>query len=144
MSGLSDEQISELRDAFSLFDLNGRGTVPAKTVKNVLRAVGLNPMMEDLQKMEKDLGKDPVNFDSFLTLYVSFDKKPKVGIEEFIEGLRAFDRDQDGTVSTAELRNILVSLGDTLTQDDADTILSLADNHGTIEYEKLISKVMSN
>lgn len=144
MSGLSDEQISELRDAFSLFDLQGRGTVPPKTVKNVLRAVGLNPMMEDIQKMEKDLGKNPVSFDAFLTLYVAFDKKPKVGMPEFIEGLRAFDRDQDGTVSTAELRNILVSLGDTLTQDDADTIVSLVDNHGTIEYEKLIAKVMSN
>ncbi|KXJ26877.1 Myosin-2 essential light chain [Exaiptasia diaphana] len=137
---LSDEQIAELQDAFSLFDLNGRGKVPAKKVKDILRAVGLNPMMDDIQKMEKDLGKESVSFDSFLTLYVAFDKKPKIGMEEFIEGLRAFDKDQDGTVSAAELRNILVSLGDTLTQEDADTIIALGDNHGSVEYEKLIKK----
>ncbi|KAK3744436.1 hypothetical protein QZH41_003178 [Actinostola sp. cb2023] len=135
--------MSDLRDAFSLFDHSGSGTVPAKTIKNVLRAVGLNPMLEDIQKMEKDLGKDPVSFDAFLTLYVAFDKKPKVGMAEFIEGLRAFDKDQDGTMSSAELRNLLVSLGDQLNPDDADTIVALQDSHGTIEYEKLIQKVTS-
>lgn len=144
MSSLSEEQILELRDAFSLFDRDGRGSISPKTVVDVLRSVGLNPMMEDIEKMEKELGKKPVSFDSFLTLYVSFNKKPKVVMEEFIEGLRAFDKDMDGTMSAAMLRNLLVSLGDKLTPEQADTIVALQDDRGTIEYEKLVHKVMDN
>ncbi|EDO47306.1 predicted protein [Nematostella vectensis] len=144
MVDLNDEQIGELKDAFSLFDKTGKGYIDADIVIDVLRAVGLNPQIDDIKKTEKELGTKPVSFDSFLSLYVSYSKKPQGGMEEFIEGLRAFDNNSDGTMSSAQLRNLLTSLGDTLTPDQADAIVALQDNHGTIEYEKLVDKVMAN
>lgn len=37
-------------------------------------------------------------------------------VEDFIEGLRVFDKDCNGFMSLAELRHVLTSLGEKLTQ----------------------------
>ena len=48
---LSEEQISELRDAFSLFDTDGDGTISADELGVVIRSLGQNPTEDELEQM---------------------------------------------------------------------------------------------
>ncbi len=44
-------QINELREAFNLFDLNGKGVIKVKQLKAVMESLGQNLSKEQLQSM---------------------------------------------------------------------------------------------
>jgi hypothetical protein len=56
-----------------------------------------------------------ITFEQFAP-YLSRDINVPGTAEEFIEGLRVFDRDCNGFMSAAELRHVLTNLGEKLTQ----------------------------
>ena len=45
---MTEEQIAEFKEAFSLFDKDGDGTITAKELGTVMRSMGKNPSMEEL------------------------------------------------------------------------------------------------
>lgn len=145
MVDLNDEQLMlELKDAYSLFDRLGDGKASAKEIPNILRAVGLNPMKEELEKLSKDLGKKKrLDFEEFLPIYVSFSKKRPAKEDDFVEALRVFDRDGNGMISAAQLRHVLMNLGDKMNEEQVDAIVSLGEKKGLVDYEKLIKEVLS-
>lgn len=46
---LSEEQIAEFKEAFSLFDKDGDGTITTKELGTVMRSLGQNPTEAELQ-----------------------------------------------------------------------------------------------
>lgn len=137
----------EFKDAFSLFDQVGDGKVEKAQVPNILRSVGLNPTKHDVERVMETLKsrKDKrIEFEVFLSVYVSLAKKQTGSPEEFIQALRNFDRDLNGKISAAELRRMLTALGDRLTEEQANAIVGLYEKKGYVDYEKLVNEVMSN
>lgn len=64
--------------------------------------------------------------------------------EDFIEGLRHFDKDGSGYISSAELRQLLTTLGEKLTDDEVEQLLTgQEDNHGNVHYEDFVRLIMS-
>ena len=54
-----------------------------------------------------------MSFEEFLPIFMSYQKRGDEGsAEEFIEGLRVFDKDGNGFINSAELRHVLTSLGE--------------------------------
>ena len=137
---LSDEQRLEFEEVFSFFDKVGDGKIPADQIANVLRCLNLNPLINDVKRLERKKGR--ISVDEFWHEYEALSNRHPPVYEDFIEGLRAFDRDDSGIVSTAELRNVLCNLGDCLKLEEAEQIVSLRDNKGKIEYEKLVKDLM--
>merc|ERR1711909_127669 len=53
---------------------------------------------------------------------VKKDLKP-AALEDFIEGLRIFDKESNGTVLGAELRHVLLSIGEKMDAKDVDALM---------------------
>ncbi|XP_031561576.1 myosin-2 essential light chain-like [Actinia tenebrosa] len=145
MSAISDDQIGEYREAFTLFDRKGDNKIDYDQIGDVLRSLGLNPTAGEVKKIEKDVGKKRVSFEEFLPIYHSaYQKKANPSLEEFIEGFRVFDRDGTGTVQAAELRNLLTTLGEKLSDEDVNVLFATVDdNSGYINYEDFVKVIIS-
>ncbi|XP_020616353.1 myosin-2 essential light chain-like [Orbicella faveolata] len=149
MTTLSEDQISEHKEAFMLFDRRGDGKIDSSQLGEVLRSLGHNPTQAEVKKALNEVdpsGSKRISFEEFLPIFLSFgQRKPTLSSNEgFVDGLRVFDRDGSGQISAAELRHVLTGLGEKMTEEEVDLLLSgLEDNQGQINYEEFVKMVMT-
>src|SRR5947207_15009007 len=66
--------------------------------------------------------------------------------EEIREAFKVFDRDNNGYISAAELRHVMTSIGEKLTDDEVDEMIREADQDGDgridCEYSTLRFKLL--
>nr|KAF6406253.1 calmodulin 3 [Molossus molossus] len=71
---LTEEQIAEFKEAFSLFDKDGDGTITTKELGTVMRSLGQNPTEAELQDMINEVdadGNGTIDFPEFLTMWTT-------------------------------------------------------------------------
>lgn len=138
--------IPEFQEAFNLFDSRGDGKIQLNQVGECLRALGQNPTESEVLKCTHQLKADErISFEVFLPIYQAITKSRSVDTaDDFIEGLRHFDKDASGFISTAELRHLLTTLGEKLTDDEVEQLLTnQEDSQGNVNYEEFVRMVMS-
>jgi len=146
MAGYTEDQIADYQEAFNLFDNRGDGKIQVTQIGDVLRALGQNPTESDVKKLSHQHRPDErVSFDVFLPILQSISKNRSTDTaEDFIEGLRHFDKDGNGYISSAELRHLLTTLGEKLTDEDVEQLLSgHEDSQGNVNYEDFVRAVMN-
>nr|ACJ72161.1 UGT4 [Pueraria montana var. lobata] len=102
---LTDDQIAEFKEAFSLFDKDGDGCITTKELGTVMRSLGQNPTEAELQDMINEVdadGNGTIDFPEFLNL-MARKMKDTDSEEELKEAFRVFDKDQNGFISAAKL-----------------------------------------
>jgi calmodulin len=112
-TGLTDEQIAEFKEAFSLFDKDGDGTITTKELGVVMRSLGQNPTEAELVDMINEVdtdGNGNIDFPEFLTM-MSKKMKDSDSEDEIREAFKVFDKDGNGFISAAELRHVMTNLG---------------------------------
>lgn len=142
----SDAEMAEFKDAFTLFDRDGKGKIEYTQIKDLLRSLGLNPVGTDIDKIELDFKGKKVSFEEFMAVFDEQKEKPEPVKEDFIEGFKVFDRDGVGAIDTATFAALLCNRGDSkLSSEEADALLlPLEDTKkGTVAYDDLIKLVMS-
>jgi len=144
---LSQEQIAEFKEAFSLFDKDGDGTITTVELGTVMRSLGQNPTDAELRDMinEVDIdGNGTIDFNEFLAM---MEKKLQGGDgeEEIRQAFKVFDYDDSGTISVAELRKVMSSLGEKLTDGEIEAMMreADADGDGEINYEEFVKMMTS-
>ena len=144
---LTEEQIAEVKEAFSLFDRDGDGSITSKELGTVMRSLGQNPSEAELQDMINEVdvdGNGSIDFPEFLSL-----KKKKMKDtdteEELVDAFRVFDRDGNGLISAAELWHVMTNLGEKLTDEEVDEMIKEADldGDGHINYEEFVWMMMA-
>ncbi|XP_052359865.1 myosin light chain 3-like, partial [Oncorhynchus keta] len=87
-----------------------------------------------------------LDFDSFLPIHQHICKaKDRGTYEDFVEGLRVFDKLGDGTVMGAELRHVLASLGEFNASDEAEQLMTnQEDAIRCVNYEDFVKHVMAS
>ncbi|NXG73071.1 CALMS protein, partial [Baryphthengus martii] len=139
---LSEEQIAEFKEAFSLFDRDGDGCITTKELGTVMRSLGQNPTEAELRDMVGEVDADgggTVDFAEFLSL-MARKMRDADGEEEIREAFRVFDKDGNGYISAAELRHVMTNLGEKLTDEEVDEMIKEADcnNDGQVNYEEFV------
>ncbi|CAH1724039.1 myosin-2 essential light chain-like isoform X1 [Sipha flava] len=138
--------MDEMQEAFQLFDIRGDNKIHISQIGNALRALGQNPTESDVNKFTQQHKADErITFEVFLPIYQAISKNRSSNTaEDFNEGLRHFDKDGNGYISSAELRHLLTSLGEKLTDDEVEQLLAgQEDSQGNVLYEEFINMVMS-
>lgn len=66
--------------------------------------------------------------------------------EEIQEAFKVFDKDGNGYISAAELRHVMTSLGEKLTEEEVDEMIREADvdGDGQINYEEFVKMMVSH
>ncbi|CAO2162094.1 unnamed protein product, partial [Urochloa humidicola] len=144
---LTDDQIAEFKEAFSLFDKDGDGCITTKELGTVMRSLGQNPTEAELQDMINEVdadGNGTIDFPEFLNL-MARKMKDTDSEEELKEAFRVFDKDQNGFISAAELRHVMTNLGEKLTDEEVDEMIREADvdGDGQINYEEFVKVMMA-
>ncbi|KAM7201826.1 calmodulin [Rhypophila sp. PSN 637] len=161
---LTEEQVSEFKEAFSLFDKDGdglaepilsvaghvlnydSGQITTKELGTVMRSLGQNPSESELQDMINEVDADnngTIDFPEFLTM-MARKMKDTDSEEEIREAFKVFDRDNNGFISAAELRHVMTSIGEKLTDDEVDEMIREADQDGDgrIDYNEFVQLMM--
>eukprot|EP01040_Poterioochromonas_malhamensis_P013662 gene13662-15055_t len=142
---LTEEQIAEFKEAFSLFDKDGDGTITTKELGTVMRSLGQNPTEAELADMINEVdadGNGTIDFPLFLTMMAR-----KMMDTDSEEAFKVFDKDGNGLISVAELRHITTDLGEKLLYDEeVDEMIREAgiDGDGQIDYEEFVKMMMSD
>ncbi|KAK6617931.1 hypothetical protein RUM43_014160 [Polyplax serrata] len=130
--GLTEEQVAEFKEAFMLFDKDEDGQITMAELGVVMRSLGQRPTETELRDMVNEVDQDgngTIEFNEFLQMMA---KKMKGGDgeEELREAFRVFDKNNDGLISSIELRHVMTNLGEKLSDEEVDDMIKEADLDG--------------
>lgn len=138
---LSPAEVAAAKECFAIYC--SRQRLPREDLGKALRSLGANPSNQDLQKIVTEMRvPDPLSLDDFL-MVMEKDFPPPDSEEEIREAFGVFDKDGEGTISSSELKHVLMTMGEKLTLEEVELIIREADidEEGQIRYEQFV-KIM--
>ncbi|OMJ29962.1 Calmodulin [Smittium culicis] len=129
---LTDDQIAEFKEAFQLFDKDGDGSVTTSELGVVMRSLNQNPSDAELADMINEIdadGNGTIDFPEFLTLMARKMKDTDTE-EEIREAFKVFDKDGNGFISASELKHVMTSLGEKMSEAEVEEMIAEADTDG--------------
>jgi calmodulin len=140
--------IGEWREAFQLFDKSGNGNLDMEESAKVMRSLGLKPSQADMQQVFGTFDTDKkgrLNFDQFCAAMNKLSEVKEDDQEEIRQAFSVFDKDMNGMISTNELRFVLMEMGEKMTEEEVNMVLSEADpnNTGHINYQPWVTMMLN-
>ena len=125
---IGEQEIEKLWQAFKVLDADGNGAICAEELGVIIRSLGQNLTEKGLRELIKEIDVDSsgtIDFEEFKTLMVA-----KVGDRQSRLKLAfsAFDEDDSGEITAAELRTVMSNFG--LTDAELNEMLQEVDHDG--------------
>ena len=116
----------------------------ATLVVQVMRSLGQNPTEAELKDMIREhdtTSSGTLDFHEFRTMM----KKKNITEREIREAFRAYDKDGNGLISPAELKQTMTEMGGECTVEQVDEIIKEADTDGDgqVNFEELHTMMSS-
>ena len=151
-SPMTEELISDFRDAFKTFDTDEDGYLSLKELKDLLISLGQDVTNEELVEMTNEIdieGNGTIDFKEFILLMArkmrDYDNE-----DEYIEAFRIFDKNNDDLISKEELKEAMTIIGqfvwgESPTDEDIEYMIKEADTDGDgfLHYSDFIKKIKS-
>ncbi|XP_059146695.1 calmodulin-A-like [Physella acuta] len=128
----SAEQIQTFKEAFALFDKDGDGQITATELGIIMQSLGHKHTQADLERMiaEADTdGNGTVEFKEFMDMMgkvMSLADPDEVIKETF----QVFDKEGKGYIAAEELKRVMSTLGENVTDEELDEMIREADVNG--------------
>lgn len=146
---MTAEQVEHFREAFSLFDSDGGGSIDCQELGSCLRALGQNPSETELQTMIDEIDQDgsgSIDFEEFLIMVTK--RLQDVDCEvELLAAFEEFDQSRSGLIPIETLRSVLSHFGECITVHEVDEMVQ--DFHALdfetrmVDYHKIVKGMMS-
>lgn len=139
---LTDEQVAEYKEVFMLFDKDEDGVLTYPELNVVMKSLGQRPSEKELLRMVREVSEDriydTIEFNEFLQMMSK--QMRNYSQDSLRDAFRIFDKDDDGLISVEELRNIMLRLGEKMTDKELDEMIAEAncDKDGHIDYEEFV------
>ena len=117
---IDDDNMEELKEAFTLFDTNHNGSIDARELKAAMRALGHEVTKKMCTAMFREVDKDPesaLNFDEFCKVMAPRLKAADTR-DEVMKVYQIFDADKQGYITIRELRRMADDCGETMTDEE--------------------------
>lgn len=151
-----DTQIEKLKQYFAVLDTNNSGTIAKNDAILIVRALGIPGLDEDYNSVISGMSANvsALSMQDVINIAISM-KKSQTGFcfsllsqideyESVIQVFKMFDKNQDGTVLAADLRQILSHLGEVIPEDEIDSLLRSLGFGDVIKYEELAKALLSS
>ena len=129
---IDDDNLEELKEAFTLFDTNHSGSIDARELKAAMRALGHEVTKQMCAAMFREVDKDAeaeLTFEDFCKIMAPRLKSADTR-DEVMKVFNLFDPDHQGYVTVRELRRMADDCGETLTDEELHQMIAEADKTG--------------
>lgn len=143
LANITEQEIDEIREMFSLFDTNYDGKITTNELGKVLQRLGYGLTNDELDQLVKEIdfnGSGTIELTEFIHVIQS--RKETVQLEDAMrETFLIFDRNNDGFIDKYELKSVMRRLGSNLRDEDILKMIKDADKNqdGRIDYDEFIS-----
>ncbi|XP_037358688.1 calmodulin-like protein 4 [Talpa occidentalis] len=142
---LSQDQINEYKECFSLYDKQQRGKIKATDLLVVMRSLGASPTPGEAQRHLQTQGIDrngELDFSTFLNI-MHIQIKQEDPKKEILLAMLMTDKEKKGYIMASELRSKLTKLGEKLTHKEVDDLFREAniEPNGKVKYDEFIHKI---
>ncbi|OMJ66162.1 hypothetical protein SteCoe_37102 [Stentor coeruleus] len=137
-SGISKDQIVEIKRAFDLFDFGKKGVINSEELKSAMEDQGFkhkNPTVFELFCQLDLEGKDEIDFTTFLNMLTERNETSSENeIKKFFD---LFDREGLGYIEIKNLKNVVKDIGESLDDEDIVDLIrkSDLDGDGKVTYQ---------
>mmetsp|Transcript_7752 Transcript_7752/g.14722 ORF Transcript_7752/g.14722 Transcript_7752/m.14722 type:complete len:156 (+) Transcript_7752:1437-1904(+) len=125
LTALSQREAQEIKLVFDLVDQNTDGFISSQEIGVALRGLGCLLTEADLGELRIEITKnygDRVSFEDFSRIY-SLKRQDSLNEDTVLEFFNTFDRNKDGFIDIAELKSMLLNLGEPMTEAEVIQVM---------------------
>ncbi|CDU20964.1 hypothetical protein YYC_01765 [Plasmodium yoelii 17X] len=116
------------------------GKISIENASHNARRLGLAPSSKDEEKI-RELYGDNLTYDQYLE-YLSMSIHDKDNAEQLVKMFAYFDTNTTGYLTKNQMKNILITWGDALTEDEAMNALNAFSNDDKIDYKLFCEDIL--
>jgi len=144
---LTEVQQKKAKEAFDSHDKRGEGHIKVGDIATAMKKFGLSVTASWMEKMTDFIDTEGTGFVELEEFVLLARRKMQEDEDEkeLKEMFRVLDKEKRGEVNTSELRWILKSLGDNMTEEEIDDMIADVDTDGSgwvdfDEFKKLMTE----
>jgi len=145
MDNITQQQIEDYKEAFCYHDRDHDGRIPTSDLGLVMRSLGKCVTERQLREASKNFDSGMIDFAEFVVLMQTIPNIVDTS-DQIIECFQAFDRKKTGYVTVEKLKEILMTLGEELSESEVEKMIErycTVEEDGLIPYAPLAQKLVA-
>ena len=145
--------LKDIKDAFALFDREGKGQCDVREIGTIVRHLGICPTEIELRDLITECeDEEPTGFirydrfERMMSRVLLDNQYPRDSEEKLLRAFRVLDQNNNGYVEAEKIKTLLTTHGERFSQEEIDDFLSFASDSesGLMHYEDYVMQVTAS